>query len=115
MFCILGGIRIFMILDANGVLIFEEKSQASDSFIPTFMIAQNGKSEEELAEDISTKLDEEIGNLQEFFLNHNNVALKIKMHWFSAFDNKLADINSGLGNYSFYSIFLKKIQYSNKN
>ena len=62
------------------------------------MIPENGKGEEELAPLISPKLDEEIGNLQEFFISYRNTVIKIKMHWFPVFDNKLVDINSGLGN-----------------
>ena len=73
----LGGIRTFkIVIEETNQEIFEEISQASDTFRTTFAIPGT---EEALQKIISERLDREAEEFQEFYLQFKNATLKVKL------------------------------------
>ena len=83
----------------SGKKLFEELSQAADTFRPTMMIPgkDSGTEGKLRVMQICHKLDNEAKYAQKVVLNYDNREYHIKMRFFLLFDGQLIEMASGLG------------------
>ena len=84
---LIGGIRIFRIMDHNGDIIFEEEDESTDSVSPYFLI--NGTESEARVTWICEFIDRELAASFSMKIEKDEISTPVACNFYPAWDGKL--------------------------
>ena len=84
---LIGGIRIFRIMDDDGNIIFEEEDESTDSVSPYFLI--NGTESEDRVRWICEFIDRELAASFSLTLDRDDIKNQVENNFYPSWDGKL--------------------------